>query len=148
MHAIGRSDTTHLFGAPEFFPRFVVRFVLCNLKFSVQCFVNNCLSFCPFSLAIMLSEILRFTDSYYRFWYLQTFLALFCECVILCTWNRCLYIKRYNSQQFISLKLNKNIAQHSNIDKNTTMFSQYIMFQSCQYIMFQSCQYIMFQTGQ
>ena len=140
MDAISGSDTTHLFGAPEFFLRFVVRLVLFNLKFSVQCFVNNCLSFCPFSLAIVWSEILRFTDSYYPFWYLQTFLALFCERVILCTWNRWLYIKRYNSQQFISLKLNKNIAQHSNIDKNNTMsqFSRDIMSQSGQYIMFQS----------
>jgi len=94
----------------------------------------------PFSFAIVLSEILRFTDSYYPFWYLQTFLALFCERVILCTWNMCLYIKRYNSQQFISLMLNKNIAQHSNIDKNNTMsqFSRDIMSQSGQYIMFQS----------
>ena len=36
-------------GAPEFTPVLVV-YVLFNLQFSVQCFVDHCLSFCPFSV--------------------------------------------------------------------------------------------------
>ena len=57
-------------------PRFLVEFVLFNLQFSMQHFVNHCLSFCPFSfghcvvcpfvlfpLAIVLF-VLRFTASY------------------------------------------------------------------------------------
>ena len=36
------------------------------------CFVDHCLSFCTFLLAIVLSVLLQYTDSDYPFWYLQT----------------------------------------------------------------------------
>ena len=53
------------------FPPFTVGFVLLNLQFSVQCFVDHCQSF--FLLAIVVS-VLRFTDSHYPFAYLHTFI--------------------------------------------------------------------------
>ena len=37
----------------------LVRFVLLDLQFSVQCFLDHCLSYCPFPLAIVLSFLLQ-----------------------------------------------------------------------------------------
>jgi hypothetical protein len=39
------------------------------------CFVDPCLSFCPFSLSIVLSVLLRFTDSDYPFGIFKLFLS-------------------------------------------------------------------------
>ena len=60
-----------IFGAPEFIPG--ILWSKCCLIFS---FVDCCFSFCPFHLAIVLS-VLRFMDSDYPFWYLQTLLMFF-----------------------------------------------------------------------
>ena len=69
------AGNTHPSGSPQFTPIIsgvgvgVTRsFVLC------VCFVDRCLSFCTFFLAIVLSVGLRFTDSDCPFWYLQTLL--------------------------------------------------------------------------
>ena len=56
-------------GAAATYSRFVVRFVLLHLQFSVQ--INIC-SFALFLLGIVWSILRRFTDSDYPFCYLQT----------------------------------------------------------------------------
>ena len=40
------------------------------------CFVDRCLTFCTFLLDIVLSVLLRYTDSDYPFWYPQTLLVI------------------------------------------------------------------------
>ena len=62
--------TAYLSGAPEFIPVFSGVRVTRSLVLYVY-FVGHCLSFCTFLLAIALS-VLRYTDSDYPFWYLQT----------------------------------------------------------------------------
>jgi len=52
----------------------LVEFVLGNLLFSVQCFVDRCLSFVLFLLAIILSVLLRLTASNNRFGIFKLFL--------------------------------------------------------------------------
>jgi hypothetical protein len=48
--------------------------VLLNIQFSVWCFVDHCLSFCPFPLASVLSVVLRFAASVYIFDIFEFFL--------------------------------------------------------------------------
>ena len=51
----------HPSGAPDFTP-VLVGFTLFNILFSVKCFVDHCLSFCPYSLGLCVacpSYILR-----------------------------------------------------------------------------------------
>ena len=82
-------------GAPEFFPGFQWGscYSILRLQFYVQCFVDRCLSCCPFSfghcvvcllasvlsvlllLAIVLSGFLRFKDSDYPFGIYKHFLT-------------------------------------------------------------------------
>ena len=47
-------------------PLFLVGFLLLDPQFAMYCFLDCCLSFCPFSLAIVLF-VTRFTDSDYLF---------------------------------------------------------------------------------
>ena len=66
MGATSRAETVYPSVAPEFTPvltgvRVTVDLVLCVF------FVDRCLSFCTFLLAIVLSVPLRFTDSDYSF---------------------------------------------------------------------------------
>ena len=46
--------------APEFTPRFLGGFMLLDLQFSVQCFVDRCLSFWPLCYVVYHSLIYRF----------------------------------------------------------------------------------------
>ena len=55
------AETAYTSGAHESTPSFFVVFVLFNFYFSVQCFIDRCLSLCPFS-----SVFLRFTTSAYH----------------------------------------------------------------------------------
>ena len=55
-------------------PRRFVGLVMLDLQFSVLCFVDRCLVFCPFHLAIVLSVLLRVTNSDYPFGIVKLFL--------------------------------------------------------------------------
>ena len=55
---------------------FEVGFVLLNLQFSVQCFIDHCLSFCPFLLVIALSALLRIMTSDNTFGINKLFLSV------------------------------------------------------------------------
>ena len=58
MGASSEAETAYPSVPPEFT-------VLLNLQFSMQCFVDHCLFFSPFLLAILLSSLLQFRDSDY-----------------------------------------------------------------------------------
>ena len=58
MGATGGTGTAHPSGAPEFTPGLRVTRSL----FFYVCFVDRCLSFCTFFLAIVLSVLLRYID--------------------------------------------------------------------------------------
>ena len=56
-------------------PVFLMRFVLLDFKFSVYCFEQRCLSFCPFFLVIVFSVFHRFAASDYPFDIFKLFLS-------------------------------------------------------------------------
>ena len=66
--------TAYPSGAPKFTPGFSWVCVTRSLVLYVY-FVDRCLSFCPFLLAIVLSVLLRFTDSDYPFGIFKLFLC-------------------------------------------------------------------------
>ena len=75
MGVTSGEGTAYPSGAPEFTPsfsgiRFTRSYVLC------VCFVDHYLSFCPLFLDIVLSVLLRFTDSSYLFGIFTLFLEL------------------------------------------------------------------------
>ena len=64
-------------------PWFLVGLVFSTFSLYV-CFVDRCLFFCTFSFGHWLSVLLRYTDSDYPLWYLQTLLCPY-MLIILCT---------------------------------------------------------------
>ena len=66
MGATSGAGNLHPSGAPELTPGFSGVRVTRSLVLCV-CFVDRCLSFCTFLLAIVLSVLLRFTASDYLF---------------------------------------------------------------------------------
>ena len=58
------AGTAYPSGAPEFIPGFSGVHATRSLV-SYVCFVDRCFSFCTFLLAIVLSVLLRYTDSDY-----------------------------------------------------------------------------------
>ena len=73
--ATGGTGTVYPTGAPEFTPVFSGVRVTRSLVICV-CFVDHCLSFGPFLLAIVLPVLLRYMDSDYLFGIFKLFLLL------------------------------------------------------------------------
>jgi hypothetical protein len=75
-------------------PRLIVGFVVTRSLVLCVCFVDRCVYFCVFLLTIVLSVLLRFTDSDYPFDIFKdllsslclSFMCMFCRslCVLLC----------------------------------------------------------------
>jgi hypothetical protein len=72
MGATSGTGTAYPSGAPEFTPVFSGVRVTRSLVLCV-CFVDRCWSFCTFSLAIVLSNLLHFTDSDHPFGIFEPF---------------------------------------------------------------------------
>lgn len=84
MGATSRAGIVYLSGAPDFTPIFS-RFLLLNLSYSVQCYVDHCLSFCsPFCHCIFCLSIYVFS---LPLSYLKTFLAVISNINSRCYWR-------------------------------------------------------------
>jgi len=53
------------------------KLIVYNVRYLYACFVDRCLSFCTFFLAIVLSVLLRYRDSDYPFGIFKLFLFVF-----------------------------------------------------------------------
>ena len=108
--ATSGTGTAYPFGTPDFTPGFYWGyFALC------VCCVDRCLSFCPFSIGLVLSVLHQYTDSEYPFlWYLQTLLKCNCLVISSSTYLQGLLLVNFSFTGMVPTKITLNFLPRTN----------------------------------